>query len=191
MSALDSLTRDLNWRESEIASMRLLLLSDSVSATQCKVLLRTAWALLYAHYKGFCQNALTTFFDAVQCSGIKCSAPPRPMEVHALGKALRRLKNLQKSGLLSEIESFFGLSGCGKTTSCTFRAGHLTSRCSGRLTRRPFLVPQKRCRLTRRLAQPFGSSPSRGPTSSWQGKRTNGSCAARSASHFLLPARSH
>ena len=98
-SVLNSLTRDLNWRQSEIASMRLLLLSDSVSATQCKVLLRAAWALSYAHYEGFCQNALTTFFDAVQCSGIKCSALPRPMEVHALGKALRQLKNLRKSNL--------------------------------------------------------------------------------------------
>ena len=108
MSVLDSLTRDLDWRETEIASMRLLLLSGSVSANQNKVLLRAAWALLYAYYEGFCKNALTTFFDAAQGSGVKCSALPSPMKIHALGDALRRLRNLPNPDCLAEIESFSG-----------------------------------------------------------------------------------
>lgn len=106
MSVLDSLTRDLDWRETEIASMRLLLLSGSVSTTQNTVLLRAAWALLYAHYEGFCKNTLTTFFDAAQGSGVKCSALPSPMKIHALGDALRQLRNLPNPDCLAEIESF-------------------------------------------------------------------------------------
>lgn len=106
MSILNSLTRDLDWRETEIASMRLLLLSDSITATQKTVLLRAAWALLYAHYEGFCKNALSTFFDAAQGSGVKCSGLPTPMKIHALGNALRRLRNLPNSDFLEEIESF-------------------------------------------------------------------------------------
>lgn len=108
MSVLDSLTRDLDWRETEIASMRRLLLSGSMSAAQNTVLLRAAWALLYAHYEGFCKNALATFFDAAQGSGVKCSALPDPMKIHALSGALRRLKGLPNSDFLEEIESFSG-----------------------------------------------------------------------------------
>ncbi len=106
MSVLDSLTRDLDWRETEIASMRLLLLSDSVSVTQNTVLLRAAWALLYAHYEGFSKNALTTFFDAAQGSGVRCSALPSPTKIHALGDALRRLRHLPNPDFLENIESF-------------------------------------------------------------------------------------
>lgn len=106
MSVLDSLTRDLDWRETEIASMRLLLLSGSFSAAQNTVLLRAAWALLYAHYEGFCKNALSTFFDAAQGSGVKCSALPDRMKIHALGDVLQRIRSLPNPHCLAEIESF-------------------------------------------------------------------------------------
>ena len=106
MSVLDSLTRDLDWRETEIASMRLLLLSNSVSPAQNTVLLRAAWALLYAHYEGFCKNALTTYYDAAQRSGVKCTTLPSAMKIHALGDTLRLLRNLPNPDFLREIESF-------------------------------------------------------------------------------------
>jgi len=106
MSVLDSLSRDLDWRETEIASMRLLLLSDSISAAQKRVLLRAAWALLYAHYEGFCKNALTIFFDAAQVSGVPCSTLPDPMKIYALREALRGLRNLPNPDFLAGIESF-------------------------------------------------------------------------------------
>ncbi|WP_111267837.1 MAE_28990/MAE_18760 family HEPN-like nuclease [Marilutibacter maris] len=106
MSVLDSITRDLDWRETEIASMRLLLLSKSVTSSQSAVLLRAAWALLYAHYEGFCKNALNIFFDAAQGSGIKCADLPNPMKVLALNDAFVKLRNLPISVFLGEIESF-------------------------------------------------------------------------------------
>lgn len=70
MSVLNALTDELNWRETEIASMRILLLSGSGTPSQQTVLLRAAWALLYAHYEGFCKNALVIFFDAACNSGV-------------------------------------------------------------------------------------------------------------------------
>lgn len=106
MSVLDYLTRDLDWRETEIASMRLLLLSGSVTEAQNTVLLRAAWALLYAHYEGFCKNALATFFDAARGSGIRCSTLPRPTKILALGDTFGRLRNLPNSDFLAAIESF-------------------------------------------------------------------------------------
>jgi hypothetical protein len=53
MAIIDDISRDLDWREAEIASMRLLLNRKDISAKQIEVLLRAAWALLYAHYEGF------------------------------------------------------------------------------------------------------------------------------------------
>jgi hypothetical protein len=106
MSVLDSITRDLDWRETEIASMRLLLLSGSVSAGQHTVLLRAAWALLYAHYEGFCKNTLATFFDSARRSGIKCSDLPAHTKILALGDTFRRFRHLPDADFLSEIESF-------------------------------------------------------------------------------------
>ena len=77
MSAvLRSITNDLDWRESEIASMRLFLAGSSLNKAQEKVLLRAAWALLYAHYEGFCKNALTIFYDHILSLPILCQYIP-------------------------------------------------------------------------------------------------------------------
>jgi hypothetical protein len=62
--------------------------------------------LLYAHYEGFCKNALAAFFDAARNSGIKCSNLPRSTKVLALRDTLQRLRKLQNSDFLAEIESF-------------------------------------------------------------------------------------
>lgn len=105
MNVLNTLTNDLNWRETEIASMRVLLSIES-SSSQRIVLLRAAWALLYAHYEGFCKNALITFFDAVSNAGVCCSKLPRPTRLFALGQTFRHLRSLSDNDFLSKVESF-------------------------------------------------------------------------------------
>ena len=106
MSVLDTLTNDLDWRETEIASMRLLLLSGSISPCQHTVLLRAAWAMLYAHYEGFCKNALATFFDAATGTGVLNSDLPKPTKALALGATFRRLRKLPDFEFIDELEIF-------------------------------------------------------------------------------------
>jgi hypothetical protein len=106
MSILKLLTKDLDWRETEIASMRLLLTSGSVSPTQRSALLRAAWAMLYAHYEGFCKIALTAFFDAISKAGVKNYQLPKPTRVTALRGSFKKMRNMVDDELLVELEGF-------------------------------------------------------------------------------------
>ena len=106
MSVLDELTSDLDWRETEIASIRILLSDKNVSESQHLALLRAAWALLYAHYEGFCKLTLTSYFDEICNRGIKNSSLPKSIRVFALSEKLKKLRNLQNIELLSELEAF-------------------------------------------------------------------------------------
>ncbi|WP_313242252.1 MAE_28990/MAE_18760 family HEPN-like nuclease [Stutzerimonas nitrititolerans] len=102
---LDSLTRDLDWRETEIASMRVLL-SASNSSVQRKTLLRAAWAMLYAHYEGFCKEALTIYFDAIKRAEIICSELPVSTQAFALTAPLNLLKHSSVPDFLEGVLHF-------------------------------------------------------------------------------------
>lgn len=106
MSVLTDITGDLDWREKEIASMRILLLSPGITVAQKKVLLRAAWALLYAHYEGYCKNTLTAFYDWACRSRVVCKDLPQNTKLLALEKKLKKLKNLPNLNLLDEIVNF-------------------------------------------------------------------------------------
>jgi len=105
-TALEAISKDLDWRESEIASMRMLLSSTAISDGQRNGLLRAAWAMLYAHYEGFCKEALTIFFDAISGSGAVCSDLPQPTKLYALAQQLMRLRQMANQNLLPAIMDF-------------------------------------------------------------------------------------
>lgn len=106
ITTLDTISRDLDWRESEIASMRILLSSTGISESQRKGLLRAAWAMLYAHYEGFCKEALSIFFDAVSNSGVPCAELPPQTKLYALNKQLCNLRSMKNTELLANIVNF-------------------------------------------------------------------------------------
>lgn len=106
MSVLDDITRDLDWRESEIASMRILLSSPSITQTQRIALLRASWALLYAHFEGFCKNALVIYYDFISRSGICVRDLPEASKVFALEEKLKELRKLPSDQLVVEISKF-------------------------------------------------------------------------------------
>lgn len=62
-SPLEIISEDLDWREAELGSLKLMLARTDTTEHQRVVLLRSCWALLYAHYEGFVKTALTVFFD--------------------------------------------------------------------------------------------------------------------------------
>jgi hypothetical protein len=106
MDISNAITRDLDWREKEIGAMRLLLTSSGVTSGQKSGLLRAAWAMLYAHYEGFCKNTLTAFFDAIAVSGIVCRDLPHSTKLFAIGDKLKRLKHMTNEDLLINITNF-------------------------------------------------------------------------------------
>ncbi len=72
------LEKDLKWREDELAALRFAVTQTTFGTVPHKALLRALWAMLYAHYEGFCLYALSVFLDNVKRSGVarnKCKEP--------------------------------------------------------------------------------------------------------------------
>lgn len=106
MSVIDIISQDLDWREREIAAMRILLSGPSLTDSQRAALLRAGWAMLYAHYEGFIKNALTIFYDEAAKATEKCEYLPSNTKIFALKDALRSLRNLPSADMLNKIEKF-------------------------------------------------------------------------------------
>jgi hypothetical protein len=62
------LEQDLNWREAELASLKILVAEAPSGSVRQQALLRALWAMLYAHYEGFCKFAWDTYLDHLQAS---------------------------------------------------------------------------------------------------------------------------
>ena len=97
---------DLNWRESEIAYMRILLSNTEASVIQKKTLLRAAWAMLYAHYEGFCKNTLSLFFDEAKRRDLTCAELPKSTQVLALRRVVKSVRSLPDLEFIDCIRSF-------------------------------------------------------------------------------------
>lgn len=106
MSLLDDIDNEMSWREKEIASMRILLNSPGLTEGQRNSMMRAAWALLYAHYEGFCKNTLNIFYEAVSNTAVTCGELPEKTRLFALERRLKSLKQLDSEGLFSAITEF-------------------------------------------------------------------------------------
>lgn len=63
---LEQITRDLDWRETELSTLRIILSRNDLTSTQKETILRAAWALLYAHYEGFIKFSLTVYYESLR-----------------------------------------------------------------------------------------------------------------------------
>ena len=59
------LEQDLAWREAELIQLKLQATEAEEGTIRHQALLRALWAMLYAHYEGFCKFALDTYLDAL------------------------------------------------------------------------------------------------------------------------------
>lgn len=64
------------------------------------------WALLYAHYEGYCKFALTVYYDSIRSSGKLTEQLLSPTQAFALDSALRKLRGLPPVDLLCAIKTF-------------------------------------------------------------------------------------
>lgn len=113
-SPLESISQDLDWREAELGSLKLLLARNDTTEHQKDVLLKACWALLYAHYEGFVKTALTVFYDEAKRRAQDCGSLPKPTRLFALEKMLRQIRNLPPPDFLDQIETFTGTHHLGK-----------------------------------------------------------------------------
>lgn len=107
-SPLDFISQDLDWREAELGSLKLLLARNDTTEHQKTVLLRACWALLYAHYEGFTKTTLTIFFDEARKRAQDCGSLPKLTRLFALEKLLKKIRNMPPPDFLNEIENFSG-----------------------------------------------------------------------------------
>ncbi len=65
------LENDLRWREAELISLKLQVIKTAKDSTPYQVLLRALWAILYAHYEGFCKFAWNLYLQELEKLGLK------------------------------------------------------------------------------------------------------------------------
>ena len=68
---LKQLDEDLDWRLTELAILKKQAVLASKDSDRYTALLRALWAMLYAHYEGFCKFAWDLYLDELQKAGVK------------------------------------------------------------------------------------------------------------------------
>ncbi len=103
-----SLEEDLDWRQAELVSLKLLVADSAKGGTRERTLLRALWTLLYAHYEGFCKFAWDFYLDTLEsakCYRNTCSIPIARFSLATRFKQLRG--NLTNESLWSAFTSEF------------------------------------------------------------------------------------
>lgn len=106
MTPLQEIENDLDWREGELAVLRILLSNSSLQKREKTVLLRSAWSLLYAHYEGFCKFALAVFYNSVRKSGVNCRSLPFKTQCFALTEPIKTMRNLPIAEFITALSAF-------------------------------------------------------------------------------------
>lgn len=86
------LENDLKWREIELAALKFAVAQSTPNTVAHKALLRAAWAMLYAHYEGFCLFALSVFLEEVKKGGATRHQCEVPLMLFSLEEAFRKIR---------------------------------------------------------------------------------------------------
>jgi len=100
MSQIES---DLSWREAELASLKKSYLDQPINSLNRTALLRALWALLYAHYEGFCKFALDLYLTEISRNGRTRSEHKTTIAKLSLFKELQEFKNSMPVGSLFDF----------------------------------------------------------------------------------------
>ena len=114
MEAIDELTADLDWRETELALLKIFLQRKDLTQRQHEVMARAAWSLLYAHYEGYSKFCLTLFFDRAGRLIHSCGPLPQKTKEYALFSEMKRIRSLPPADFLHTLETFAATTGTQK-----------------------------------------------------------------------------
>lgn len=99
---------ELNWREAELASFKALISFAPKGSVRMTALLRALWALLYAHYEGFCKFLWDFYLDALEKQKIQREICEDRIACLSLEKDFKKLKsNLAPESIWSFCKSEF------------------------------------------------------------------------------------
>jgi hypothetical protein len=87
----EQLYDDLDWRESELASLKKHVISEKPSSSTQLALLRALWCMLYAHYEGFTKFCWELFLNAVENEGVQRIQLISPLLELSIDKECRKL----------------------------------------------------------------------------------------------------
>ena len=88
----DQIEADLKWREGEIASLKMLAASSPHGSDRQRAILRALWAMLYAHYEGFCLFCWNLMLDAIEKSACTVGDLQECLGKLAMAKRFSELK---------------------------------------------------------------------------------------------------
>ncbi|MDB9314990.1 MAE_28990/MAE_18760 family HEPN-like nuclease [Spirulina sp. CS-785/01] len=83
---------DLDWRIAELGILKTQAISAPKGSERYKVMLRALWAMLYAHYEGFCKFAWDLYLDEIQKSQIKRKNCQEQIAKFSLQQQLKNFK---------------------------------------------------------------------------------------------------
>lgn len=81
--------QELDWRESELISLKLLVATTQKNSVRYEALLRSLLVMLYAHYEGFCKFAWEAYLDAIKRKKVKRKDCCEPLMIFSLKKDFR------------------------------------------------------------------------------------------------------
>jgi hypothetical protein len=87
----EELETDLQWREAELVSLKLLAVRTKDGTVEQKALLRVLWAMLYAHYEGFCKSAFEIYLGALKRLGPRRCDCRDELAVFSINAKFRKL----------------------------------------------------------------------------------------------------
>ena len=97
--------KDLDWRQSELAILKLLVVRSNPK-TQ-KALLRSLLAMLYAHYQGFCVNSLLVYTKAVVSQGGPTKSHKEALVMTSLSSVLKKIRTMNDADILYYVSNEF------------------------------------------------------------------------------------
>lgn len=83
---------DLDWRTEELASLKHQIVVQATGSIAERALLRAIWAMLYAHYEGFCKFAFNLYVDQVEQLAPKRRELQKSILLLTLDESVRKLR---------------------------------------------------------------------------------------------------
>lgn len=104
----NQIEEELRWREGEIASLKMLAAGSVSGSDRQRAVLRALWAMLYAHYEGFCQFCWDLLLDAIEAHACLTSQLNDELVKLAMTTLFKDLKrDMSPDRLMSFVQSEF------------------------------------------------------------------------------------
>ncbi|WP_424361114.1 MAE_28990/MAE_18760 family HEPN-like nuclease [Methylocystis parvus] len=94
-----SIEADLDWRHAELAVYREILATLGENEIKRKAMYRAAWALIYAHYEGFCKYCLEGYIEFLSSAMQDCVGFSDRMFVFMIEKEIKKARSLSSDGI--------------------------------------------------------------------------------------------